>query len=138
MCTNYSLPIYNPTFMYTQSLPLSLTHTDSESVSRLVSTFVIVADNIDKTINPRYMTIDHQRQSLHYMHMYAALDRVSCASLQSNMHQGDVMHLTTSAFLPTAEESQQLLCNSARTSGCRKAAVFCCFQGLCCVTPLLQ
>lgn len=103
--------VYLSTIPLIQSLRLS--HTDSESVSRLVSTFVIVADNSDKTTNPRHMTINHRRQFLHFMHMYAALDRVSCASLPSNMHQGDVMHLTTSAFLPTAEDSQQLCANYA-------------------------
>ena len=77
------------------------------------TSYVIVADNIDKTINPRYMTIDHQRQSLHYMHMYATLDRVSCAHLISNARIGSVMDLSASAFLPSTEDSAMLCANYA-------------------------
>ena len=72
------------------------------------STYVLVADNIDKTVNPQYMTVDHQRQSLHYVHMYAALDRVSCTTLQNNERGGNVMDLNTSAFLLMAEDSKIL------------------------------
>lgn len=75
--------------------------------------YVIVADNIDKTVNPRYMTIDRQRQSLHYMHMYATLDRVSCAHLISDARIGSVSDLSTSAFLPHAEDSSRLCANYA-------------------------
>jgi L1 cell adhesion molecule like protein len=88
-------------------------NSDAESPSSLVSTYVVVSDNIDKTINPRHMTIDRQRQSLHYMHMYAALDRVSCATFESSSRLGDVMCLTTCAFLPTVEDSKQLYANYA-------------------------
>ena len=57
--------------------------------------------------------MDRQRQSLHYMHMYAALDGISCATLQSNKRRGDVMNLSTSAFLPTTEDSTVLCRNYA-------------------------
>ena len=76
-----------------------------------------MADNIDKTVNPQCMTVDHQRQSLHYMHMYAALDRVSCTTLQSNERSGNVLDLNTSAFLPTAEDSKSLCANYATLLG---------------------
>ena len=75
--------------------------------------YVVVADNIDKTVNPRYMTIDRQRQSLHYMHMYATLDRVSSAGLISNVRIGNVSDLSTSAFLPNTEDSTILCANYA-------------------------
>lgn len=78
-----------------------------------VSTYVIVADNIDKTVNPRHMTVDRQRQSLHYMHMYAVLDRVCGGSLEAHIRCGDVMSLSAAAFLPTSQDSKQLCANYA-------------------------
>ena len=69
-----------------------------------VPTYLIVGDNLDKTINPRYMTFEHQRQSLHYFHSYAVLDRVNCADLPSDVPVGDVKSLSFAAFLPTPED----------------------------------
>ena len=37
--------------------------------------YIIVGDNIDKTVSPRHMTIDKQHQSLHNFHAYAVMDR---------------------------------------------------------------
>ena len=77
------------------------------------STYLIVGDNIDKSINPRYMTVDRQRQSLHFFHLFAALDRVDCSGLPSKEHIGDVPALGASVFLPTAADSKQLCSNFA-------------------------
>ena len=44
-----------------------------------VLSFKIVGDNIDKSINPRYMRSDRKSQSLHYFHSYAVKDRISLA-----------------------------------------------------------
>lgn len=38
--------------------------------------FKIVGDNVDKTVNPRYMRSDKQSQSLHYFQSYAVRDRI--------------------------------------------------------------
>ena len=32
--------------------------------------YTITGDNLDKSIQPRFMTMDHQTQSLHYFHSY--------------------------------------------------------------------
>ena len=50
------------------------------------------------------MTSEHQHQSLHFFHSYAALDRVNCSSLPCDAPSGDVKGLEPSAFLPTAED----------------------------------
>ena len=63
------------------------------------------------------MTIDHQRQSIHYFHMYAALDRISCTGLQNNKRVGEVMSLNASVFLPLVDDSQRLCTNYARLLG---------------------
>ena len=69
-----------------------------------VPIYLIVGDNLNKTINPRYMTFEHQCQSLHYFHSYAVLDRVNCADLSSDVPVGDVKSLSFAAFLPTPED----------------------------------
>ena len=55
--------------------------------------------------------MDHQVQPLHYMHMYAALDRVSCTNLQHDAPIEEVLSVPLSAFLPTAEDSKELCRN---------------------------
>ena len=59
------------------------------------------------------MTMKHQVQSLHYMHMYATLDGLPCTNLQHDAPIGDVMSLPPFAFLPTAEDSKELCRNYA-------------------------
>ena len=41
------------------------------------SRFIITGDNLDKNIKPRFMTVDHQTQSLHCFHAFAALNHSS-------------------------------------------------------------
>ena len=89
----------------------------TQDVTSQTSTYVLVGDNIDKSVNPRHMTVDRQRQSLHYFHRYAALDRVSCMGLRSDERIGDVSALGTSAFLPTTSDSKQLCSNFASLIG---------------------
>ena len=42
--------------------------------------FKIVGDNIDYTIKPRYMGLDHQNQSVHYLNSIAVKDRIDLFS----------------------------------------------------------
>lgn len=73
--------------------------------------FVIIGDNWDKTINPRFMTGQHQRQSLHYFHSYAALDRIDFSDLSIDEPQGEISELPPSAYLPDANDCAAL-CNN--------------------------
>ena len=59
------------------------------------------------------MTMEHQVQSLHYMHMYATLDRVPYTNLQHDAAIGDIISLPPFAFLPTTEDSKELCQNYA-------------------------
>ena len=36
----------------------------------------LVGDNLDKTVKPRDMCVDHLPQSLHYFNIYAVLDTI--------------------------------------------------------------
>ncbi len=44
-------------------------------------TYKLVFDNIDKTVKPRYMRMDAQNKSLHYVQLYAVKDRVNLSHL---------------------------------------------------------
>ena len=39
--------------------------------------YKMVFDNVDTNVKPRYMSMDHQTQSLHYVQAYAVKDRIS-------------------------------------------------------------
>ena len=76
-------------------------------------TYVIVGDNLDKTISPRYMRSDHQRQSIHYFHMYAALDRVNALDLSADHPVGDISTTPLTEFLPSPADCKVLRENYA-------------------------
>lgn len=68
------------------------------------ATFKLVGDNIDKTIKPRDMRIDHQTQSLHYFHSFAVKDRVSFSSLPNTVSLINPAEVDLQCFLPTADD----------------------------------
>ena len=76
-------------------------------------TYVIVGDNLDKTISPRYMRSDHQRQSIHSFHMYAALDRVNTLDLSADHPVGDISTTPLTEFLPSPADCKVLRENDA-------------------------
>ena len=84
----------------------------SPSIS-IPCTYVIVGDNLDKTISPRYMRSDHQKQSIHYFHMYASLDRVNAIDLPADHPVGDISTTPLTEFLPSPADCKVLLENYA-------------------------
>ena len=52
--------------------------------------YILVGDNIDKTVTAGHMTMDHQSQSLHYFHCYAALDQINFHDLNNSSPIGNV------------------------------------------------
>lgn len=81
------------------------------------TTYSITGDNIDKTINPRLMSMEHQRQSIHFFHSYAVLDRVNCIDLPYDHLIGDVTSLPVTAFLPSMDDCKVLRSNYATILG---------------------
>ena len=69
---------------------------------------VIVGDNLDKSINPRHMTMEHQRKSLHYFHSYAVFNRIDFSDLASDKPIGDVSTLSLSTYLTDATDCAKL------------------------------
>lgn len=90
------------------SSPRRVANTRQQSLS-----YIIVGDNIDKTVSPRYMTTDHQRKSLHYFHAYSAMDRIDFRHLANENPIADVSSLPLSTFLPNLEDSTALRSNYA-------------------------
>ena len=76
--------------------------------------FIIVGDNLDKTVSPRDMRLDSQVQSLHYFNSFAALDRIDTShlGLESSVQSAkDIMAIPLSAFVPTHTD-----CTSIRSN----------------------
>ena len=70
--------------------------------------YIVVGDNIDKRIVPRNMRVEHQVQSLHYFHAYAALNRVKTLHLDDSKQIGDIKRLPLSTFLLSPEDCSTL------------------------------
>lgn len=70
--------------------------------------YILVGDNIDKTVTACHVTMDHQSQSLHYFHCYAALDRINLSHLNNSAPIGAVEDLPLSVFLPSTEDYDAL------------------------------
>ena len=75
--------------------------------------YILVGDNIDKTIRARNMTMDHQNQSLHFFHCYAALDRINFKDYSNAIPLGQPADLPLSMFLPDLADCSKLRENYA-------------------------
>lgn len=75
--------------------------------------YILVGDNVDKTIRPRHMTMDKQTQSIHYFQFYGVQDRINFRHLQNEGPIGSVSDLPMSAFLPDLHDCSVLRDNYA-------------------------
>ena len=69
----------------------------------------IVGDNLDKTITPRDVRVDHLPQSLHYFNVYAVLDRVDFSSLSCDTSIIDVAKIDINKFFPSAADVEAMI-----------------------------
>ena len=67
--------------------------------------YKIVIDNIDKDVKPRYMRIDSQKKSLHYVQIYSVKDRIDFSSLSESAKAGEVCLYD---ILPSTEDYREL------------------------------
>ena len=76
--------------------------------------YIITGDNLDKSIKPKFMTIEHQTQSLHYFHAYAALNRLSFGDLTEDVPTSRLLRsLNPGDFLPSLDDCEKLRDNYA-------------------------
>ena len=77
--------------------------------SHLTPGYKLVIDNIDSTVNPRYMLEDAQNQSLHYVQLYAVKDRVDFSAIP-DCPPSSAKNLFS--ILPTSNDYQMLKDNN--------------------------
>ena len=77
--------------------------TGKESALRTNRTISFVCDNLDTSIKPRGMRVDHQVKSLHVhlFHFCGAVRRVETLHLDDQHPPDDLPNLLISAFLPS-------------------------------------
>lgn len=100
---NHSSTISGSTDDECSSISVDIPQVPMESLSKLP--YVIVGDNLDKTIKPRHMTSDHQTQSIHYFNLFAVQDRIDFRSLSNTEAIGDVSQIPISSFLLNVKEA---------------------------------
>ena len=91
---------------------------DTPMVQAEIPSFKIVGDNIDKTVRPREMRIDHQSRSLHYFHLYGVRDRVSVDHLHDEAALPDLKSVNVKEVLPTTQDEKRLRENFAFHIAC--------------------
>lgn len=75
-------------------------------VSHCVSPgFKLVIDNIDKNVKPRYMRLDSQTQSLHYVQIYGVRNRIDLSKLLLLPRTGEICVYDV---LPTTEDYRKM------------------------------
>ena len=74
-----------------------------------VETYKLVFDNIDKTVKPRYMRMNAQNKSLHYVQLYAVKDRVNLSQLSQTFPS--ICEVALDTILPSDEDNASLMEN---------------------------
>lgn len=74
-----------------------------------VETYKLVFDNIDKTVKPRYMRLESQTKSLHYVQLYAVKDRVNLSHL--SQVPPVVSDIDLSLILPSGDDNKAIIDN---------------------------
>ena len=73
--------------------------------------FIIVGDNIDKTIHARHETLDSRNRSLHYFNSYAVLDRCDFSSFSEHHSPPDLVAYDVRCLLPTTTDLDAMIQN---------------------------
>ena len=76
-------------------------------------TYKLVMDNIDKTLKPNDMRMDHQTKSLHYVHKYAVLDRLDLSTFDDKPCHPEIDNVHLESMLPTKKDGEKVRQNMA-------------------------
>ena len=88
------------------------------SLSEKWAGFVIVGDNIDRTLRPRHQTLESRTLSLHYFNSYAVLDRCNFISIpECKPSQEKLTDVDVEQLLPSEADLKQLLYNLSILTG---------------------
>jgi hypothetical protein len=80
--------------------------------------YILVGDNVDKNVKPRFMRINRQVQSIHAWHQYAAINRFNLSAVAESLTLKDWKTVGVSEFLPTAEDTVSLRSNYITLVSC--------------------
>ena len=102
--------------MSTQSVsandPAPVLDVSNDSVTS-PSYYKLVGDNVDLTVNPRYMRMDNKLRSLHYYHSYAVQDRINVHDLLNERPSQTSISVQEKAksLLPTESDDDVIVKN---------------------------
>lgn len=71
--------------------------------------FVVVGDNIDKTVHARHQTLESRNRSLHYFNSYAVLDRCNFSLLPEHHVIPDLKAYDVTKLLPSKRDLDTVL-----------------------------
>ena len=71
--------------------------------------FVVVGDNIDKTVRARHQTLNSRNRSLHYFNSYAVLDRRDLSHLSEHHTLPDLHTYDVTELLPSPTDFEKVL-----------------------------
>ena len=70
--------------------------------------YILVGDNVDKNVRPRFMRVDRQVQSIHAWHQYASLNRFDMDSVTASQNLRDIKACSVIDFLPSVADTASL------------------------------
>lgn len=79
--------------------------------------FIIVGDNIDRTVHARHQTLESRNRSLHYFNSYAVLDRCNFSNLSEHHTIPDLVSNDITELLPSEKDLDTVLKNFAILTG---------------------
>lgn len=71
--------------------------------------FVLVGDNIDRSVNARHQTMESRNRSLHYFNSYAVLDRCDFSHLPEFQSPTDRSSYDMNCLLPSDDDFEAIL-----------------------------
>ena len=69
---------------------------------------IVIGDNWDKNIKPRYIRETNQVKSLHQFHSVATVNRIPTMHMDDKEPQGSVRDIALSKFLPSCEDCRAI------------------------------
>ena len=86
---------------------------ESSQESSQAPKYILVGDNVDKNVRPRFMRVDRQVQSIHAWHQYASLHRFDLQSVSDSLtsHLKDIKAVGVNEFLPSAADTVSICSN---------------------------
>ena len=70
--------------------------------------YILVGDNVDKNVSPRFMRLGHQVQSIHAWHSYAVADRYDTDEASKEEMLRDLNSVCVADYLPSVQDTVQL------------------------------